>query len=119
MKRAIVSSVETIKEEVLRELVSSSALTSVEATGTKGGFALRVGFGSSTRVLASTRGTLRLFSSLTTLAVLLRSLGISSFTVDATDYAPGRVRPARPDRAEALRRTRTKPQQSELLGARS
>ncbi len=56
-----------------------------------------------------------MFSSLTTLATRLRGMGICRFEVDTAEYIAGRVRPPRPDRAEALRRTRTKPRQTDLL----
>lgn len=49
----------------------------------------------------------------------LRQVGIEMFEVDARFYQPGRIRKARPDRAEALRKTRTTPRQQELLPALS
>jgi len=106
---------ETVKEEFVRELAESGSLTAATAIGRPGGFTLSVRYGATERLLGSTRGAVRLFSSLTTLAVRLRAMGISKFEVDSALYAPGRVRPPRPDRAEALRATRTKPRQTELL----
>ena len=48
------------------------------------------------------------FANLAKAMVLLRGMGIVSFTVDTADWTPGQPerRKARPDRAEAMRRTR-------------
>jgi hypothetical protein len=88
---------------------------SVVAVGQHGGFVVSARCGRTDRSLASARGGVRLFPNLTTLAALLRKFGISCFEVDTANYEPGRVRPARPDRAEALRRTRTRPKQANFF----
>lgn len=106
---------DTIRENTLRELVTSSSINSASAIGRQGGFAVSIQCGKTHRVLGSTRGSVRVFSNLTSLAIFLRGLGIPRFDVDSANYEPGRVRPPRPDRAEALRRTRTIPRQSDLL----
>ena len=105
-----------IRETTLRELVDTRSISSISAIGQEGGFTIAVHCGKTTRVLGSTRGGVRMFSNLTNLATFLKGLGVSGFVVDAQHYAPGRIRPPRPDRSEALKRTRTKPQQTELLG---
>jgi hypothetical protein len=108
-------SIGTIREITLRELVDANSVRLISAVGQLGGFAVAVHCGMAERFLASTRGEIRLFPNLTTLAALLRKLGISRFEVDTSNYEPGRVRPARPDRAEALKRTRTKRRQASFF----
>lgn len=107
---------DAIRETTLRELLDARSISSISAIGQEGGFTISVHCGKTKRVLGSTRGGIRVFSNLTSLATFLKGLGVSAFDVDARHYAPGRIRPPRPDRSEALKRTRTKPQQTELLG---
>jgi hypothetical protein len=106
----------SIKEPVLRQLVESSALSAATANGRLGGFELSVTCGALDvqRLLANTRGEPRIFSNLNTLAQFLQKIGVSRFEVDVTNYKQARVRPARPDRAEALRKTRTRPRQTPI-----
>lgn len=106
---------DTVREMTLRELIKSRSITATSAVGQHGGFCLSVACGDRIQVLGSTRGLKRIFPNLTSLAVYLHRLGISRFEVDTTHYRAARVRPARPDRADALKRTRTKPQQADLL----
>jgi len=106
---------QTIREPTLRELIKANSIGSALAVGQFGGFALAVQCGDTQRYLGSTRGSMRIFPNLNTLTSFLRKLGISRFEVDAGDYRPGRVRAARPDRAEALRRTRTQPRQGSIF----
>ena len=101
----------TIKEPVLRELVQASAVVGATVTGQEKGFSVSVRFGSGERTLATTRGGIRLFASLDTAGAFIRGVGLPRFDVDMTGHEPGRLRKARPDRAEALRNTRTKPKQ--------
>lgn len=65
-------------------------------------------YGMTERALATSRGGLRLFT-LDAAGKFLRDLGLPRFEVDATGFEPGRMRPARPDRATALSRTRRQP----------
>jgi len=104
-----------IKEQTLRELVASGSVCSSVAIGCSGGFTFSVRCGDAWRVLGSTRGTVRIFANLTSMAIYLRGLGVARFEVDSAHYAVARTRPARPDRAEALRGTRSKPHQPDLL----
>lgn len=104
----------TIKEPVLRELISASESVNAIVSGRERGFAIVLQFGSSKKQLATSRGEIRLFASLDTACSFVKDLGIERFEVDMTDYQPGRLRSARPDRAEAMRRSRTKMQQQNL-----
>lgn len=106
---------ETIRETTLRELVAADSVRSAHAIGQAGGFAVAVKCGTSERFLASARSNVRLFPNLTSLAVYLRKLGITHFEVDTSNYKPGRVRAPRPDRSEALKRTRTRQKQANLF----
>ena len=104
----------TIKETTLRELIDAHSVIAVCAVGQVGGYAIAVRYGDALRMLASTRGDVRLFS-LSHAANFLHDLGLAKFEVDTSGYEPGRMRKARPDRAEAMRRTRTKMQQPNLI----
>lgn len=106
---------EVIREATLRELIEAGSIASTAAVGQHGGFFVSIQCGKQKRVLANARGDIRMFANLTNLATYLRRLGVSGFAVDTRQYAAGRVRRPRPDRAEALRRTRTKPRQGDLL----
>lgn len=105
----------TIKEPALRELVAASAVRSATITGQHGGFVVTVSYGSGDRTLATTRGGIRLFATLDTAGAFVRGLGLPRFEVDLTQYEPARLRKPRPDRAEALKRTRTKMRQPKLI----
>lgn len=106
---------EVIGEATLRDLIEKGAVASASAVGQQGGFFVSVQCGRAKRVLASARGSVRLFPNLTSLATYLRRLGVSGFAVDTRQYSAGRVRRPRPDRAEALKRTRASLQQTDLL----
>lgn len=103
-----------IKEPVLRELVQADPSVSATVTGQERGFAVVLRIGTADRLLATTRGAVRLFASLDTAGAFVRDIGIPQFYVDMTSHEPGRLRKPRPDRAEALRGTRTRLQQQPL-----
>lgn len=105
----------TIKEPALRELVAASVVRSATIVGQHGGFVVTVSYGAGDKTLATTRGGIRLFATLDTAGTFVRGLGLPRFEVDLTQYEPARLRKPRPDRAEALKRTRTKMQQSKLI----
>jgi hypothetical protein len=105
---------QTIKEPVLRELIQASEAVSATVSGRERGFAIVVHLGNSDKLLATSRGVLRLFASLDTACSFVKDLGLERFEVDMSGYLPGRLRSARPDRAEALRHSRTKMQQQDL-----
>lgn len=105
----------TIKEPALRELVADSVVRSAVIAGQHGGYVVRVSYGTAERTLATMRGGVRLFATLDTAGAFVRGLGIPRFEVDLTDYEPARLRKPRPDRAEALKKTRTRAVQANLL----
>lgn len=114
-----VETLEKITEHSLRELSAASALRDLWILGLRGGgfgIAAVCGVsGSGTgRVLATSRGDLRRFAVLDTAANFLRDLDVFQFSVDVANHEPGRVRRPRPDRSEALKRTRTSLKQSSL-----
>lgn len=103
-----------IKENTLRELAGAGSIRNACLIGQYGGFVITVRYGELERQLASTRGDVRLFS-LKNATDFLRGIGVVRFEVDSTNYEPGRLRKPRPDRAEAMRKTRTKPRQEALF----
>jgi len=103
-----------IREPVLRELIEASDAVSATVSGRERGFALIIHIRNSDRVLATSRGAVRLFASLNTACSFVKHLGLERCEVDMTGYQPGRLRSARPDRAEALRLSRTKLKQQNL-----
>lgn len=104
----------TIRENVLREFVEAGSIDAALVIGEIGGYRIAVHFGSEQRTLATSRGDVRLFS-LETAARFLREIGFPKFVVDVREYQQGRIRKPRPDRAEALRKTRTRPRQGVLV----
>ena len=105
---------QTIKEPVLRELIQASEAVSAIVSGRERGFAVLVHLGTSNKLLATSKGVVRLFASLDTACSFVKDLGLERFEVDMSGYQPGRLRSARPDRAEALKLSRTKMQQQDL-----
>ena len=103
-----------MREQTLRELAASGAVHSVLVLGMRGGYGISIQLGAVEGLLESSRVEVRLLT-LETATRLLRQMGIPRFRVDATNYEPGRMRKPRPDRAEALRKTRTNPRQELLL----
>jgi hypothetical protein len=103
-----------LKEPTLRELARAGAIDALCLAARGAGFAVHATYGQGEHVLTTARGEPRLFASLNTAATFLLGLGIDRFQVDAAGYEPGPVRKARPDRAEALRNTRTTPKQRPL-----
>lgn len=103
----------TITTSTLREICSAGIADLVIEGQPGGGFQVRVRYGSpeqsTYRWLGTSRGGTRRFGSLDTAATLLLRLNVREFRVNVTDYEPGRIRAPRPDRAEALRRTRSSP----------
>jgi len=106
--------VATIKEPVVRELVQASSEVTATIMGQNKGFAVLMRIGSSEKTLVTSRGIIRLFASLDTAGAFVRDIGIPRFDVDMTQHQPGRLRKPRPDRAEALRQTRTRLRQASL-----
>ncbi|CAD2265259.1 hypothetical protein X12_004532 (plasmid) [Xanthomonas arboricola] len=94
---------DVVKMATLRELATAGSVRSVSVVGQKGGYAVNVRYGMAERTLAGKDGEARLFKTIDTAANTLRELGIASFDVDAVNFEPGRLRPARPDLAERMR----------------
>jgi hypothetical protein len=103
-----------IRETVLRQLVQASAEVSARIVGKDSSFSIVVHLGSGDKTVVTTRGNIRLFASLDTAAAFVGDLGLVRFYVDISHYRPGRLRGPRPDRAAALRQTRTRMQQQPL-----
>ena len=108
----------SIREPVLREVLEASAEVAARIVGKENAFIVIVRLASGEKILTTARGKTRLFASLDTVASYLGDLGLLHFDVDVSHYRPGRLRGPRPDRAEALRQTRTRMRQQSLgLGA--
>jgi hypothetical protein len=103
-----------IKEPVLREVLLAAPDVSARIVGKENSFSVIVHLGSGDKTVVTTRGTIRLFASLDTASAFLGDLGVVRFHVDISHYRRGRLRGPRPDRAEALRQTRTRMQQQPL-----
>jgi hypothetical protein len=103
-----------IKAPLVRELIQATGGVAAVAVGGQGGFALLFRFSEVERTLVNSHGHVRLFASLNTAGSFFRRVGVSRFEVDMTGYEPGRLRGPRPDRAEALRGTRTRLRQQAL-----
>jgi hypothetical protein len=104
----------SIKEPVLRELVQASAEVTARIVGKDSAFVILVRLASGEKILTTARGSTRQFASLDTAASFIGDLGLLHFDVDISHYRPGRLRGPRPDRAEALRHTRTRMRQQSL-----
>lgn len=104
----------SIKELILKELISASAEVSARIVGKENGFQIVVRLASGQKTLITSRGAIRLFASLDTAASFIGDLGLLQFDVDISHYRAGRLRGPRPDRAAALKHTRTKLHQQSL-----
>jgi hypothetical protein len=103
-----------IRELVLKELVGATAEISARIVGRENGFLVIVRLASGQKTLITSRGDIRLFASLDTAASFMGDIGVLQFEVDISHYRAGRLRGPRPDRAEALKHTRTKLYQQSL-----
>lgn len=103
-----------ITEPILRQLAEAAGEMSARIVGQENAFIVLVRVGSGEKTVVTTRGNVRQFASLDTAAGFVKDLGLSRFDVDISFYKPGRLRNARPDRAEALRHTRTRMYQEPL-----
>jgi len=96
-------------EPALRSAIKGTRVRcSAHVIGQRGGFIATVRFsdkrhGGRSVSLTNVHGRVRIFPNLTTLATVLRAIGLPKFRIDATHYVKGRVRAPRPDRARALR----------------
>lgn len=111
-----VESPKAVTETALRHLIDMEAVKSVTVVGVARGFTVDLSSGTGTpKRLTTVRGKARHFASLDTAGTFLKGLGVTNFSVEMSGYQPGRLRGARPDRAVALRNTRTRFRQQELL----
>jgi len=92
-----------LRIEALRELIAAGSVRSATLMGQRGGFAVLVQIGLQERLLANRAGAARLYARLDTAAKDLRALGLGEFGVNVVHFEPGRLRPARPDRAAAMK----------------
>lgn len=92
-----------LNEAALRQLINLRAITEITALGSGTGFVLALKVGEAAALLGNSQGKQRLFASISTIALLLQRLGQPRFFVDATNFVPGRVRPAQPERSAAMR----------------
>ena len=105
-----------ITEAALRHLVDMHTAVVVTVAGVPRGFTVQVQSGAGVvKTLQTVRGETRRFASLDTAGAFLKDLGIMNFLVETSGFERGRLRGARPDRAAALKNTRTKPKQQELV----
>jgi hypothetical protein len=105
---------DTCSEKTFRELAETHAINSVGLLGLSGGYVVVFHVGEAERKMASTRGGLRLFK-LEAGADFLRRYGFFRFVVDIANFREGHIRKPRPDRAQALKRTKTRLRQSDFL----
>lgn len=101
-----------LQEAAFRALVDGK--TRVEVIGAEGGFYLLARIAAKKFGLITKKGELRMFTATTAVKYIKEVLGHDRFEVDASAYVEGRLRQPRPDRAEALRGTRSRPQQQPL-----
>ena len=94
----------TIDHVTLQRLVDAGAVHSAEVVGQPGGWEIVVKYGIVEQALAARRGAVRIFSRFETLVNYLKNIGISQFSVNASNYDPAEKR-ARPDSAERMKRT--------------
>jgi hypothetical protein len=92
-----------LEEAALRQLLAAGAVSSITARAGTRGFGIQAQLGEGQATLVNTRGTPRLFASLSTVAALLNRMGCDRFQVDTTGYTPGRIRPAQPARSAAMK----------------
>jgi hypothetical protein len=106
---------EQLQEPLLRNLIEAHAISRIIIRGGENGFRIAAAISNGEKVLATAKGYPRLFATLDTAGSYLARLGFPQFEVDMSEFQPGRLRAARPDRAEAMRLTRTKMQQPTLI----
>ena len=95
---------DTIDHVTLQHLVEAGAVRGADVVGQPGGWGIVIKYGMSERALAARRGAIRIFSRFETLVNYLKSIGISQFNVNASNYDPADKR-SRPDSSERMKRT--------------
>lgn len=94
----------TIDHVTLQHLVEAGAVRGADVVGQPGGWGIVIKYGMTERALAARRGAIRIFSRFETLVNYLKSVGISQFNVNASNYDPADKR-SRPDSSERMKRT--------------
>jgi hypothetical protein len=94
----------TIDHLTLQRLVEAGAVRGADVVGQPGGWGIIVKYGMVERALAARRGAVRIFSRFETLVNYLKSIGISQFNVNASNYDPAEKR-TRPDSAARMKHT--------------
>ena len=94
----------TIDHVTLQHLVAAGAVRGADVVGQPGGWEIVIKYGMVERVLAARRGAVRIFSRFETLVNYLKSIGISQFNVNASNYDPSEKR-TRPDSSVRMKRT--------------
>jgi hypothetical protein len=101
-----------VQEAQLGEFIATGAVTLIQARGNPVGFELHVDIGAAHGVLGNSRGVIRTFSSLNTLAGLLRRLGADRFDVAIGDFStsepPAPMSEAKKSAAKAATSSRSK-----------
>lgn len=97
----------TIDHSTLLNLVETGMVHDAHVIGNSGGWFVAIRHRGVEQILTAQRsGQFRLFRRMDTLASYLKDLGIERFDVDASGYSANVPETrARPDRADALRRT--------------
>lgn len=94
--------------------MGSGVFIKANLLGVVGGYHLIINIGQNSSTLVTARGDLRLFT-LDNASKFLNELGVSGFYVDTSRFIPGRMRKARPDRAQAMSQTRSSMKQQSLI----
>jgi hypothetical protein len=94
----------TIDHVTLQRLVEAGVVNGADVIGQTGGWGVLVKYGMVERALAAKRGAVRIFSRFETLVNYLKSIGISQFNVNASNYDPTAKR-VRPDSSERMKLT--------------
>lgn len=76
-----------VQEAQLREFIATGAVTRIVAAGKADGFELHVHIGAAIGVLGNARGITRTFTTLNTLAGLVKRLGADHFEVAIGDFS--------------------------------
>ena len=95
---------DTIDHVTLQRLVEAGAVRGADVVGQPGGWGIIIKYGMVERALAARRGAVRIFSRFETLVNYLKSVGISQFNVNSSNYDPSDKR-ARPDASKRMKRT--------------
>jgi hypothetical protein len=96
---------DTIDHTTLARLVEAGAVRGADVIGHGSGWGVVVKYGMTERALAARRGAVRTFRKFETLVAYLKTMGISQYNVNASDFDPGAMKTSRvrPDASERMR----------------